>query len=88
MVVKIYLNENAKIIQQKGRHIPIHLQDQVAEELKILIKIGFLERATEITEDCFVSPAVITVKKDISMKMALNSRKQKEANERHDCRKN
>ena len=62
--VKVQLKEGAQIIQQKGRPIPIHLQDQVALELKRLIKHGYLERATEITEDCFVSPAVITVKKD------------------------
>ena len=78
-VVKINLKENANIIQQKGRPIPIHLQDQVAEELKRLIKNGYLERATEITEDCFVSPAVITVKKDKSIKIALDSRKLNEA---------
>ena len=60
---------------QKGRPIPIHLQDQVALELKRLIKHGYLERATEITEDCFVSPSVITVKKDKSIKIALDSRK-------------
>ena len=78
-VVKINLKENANIIQQKGRSIPIHLQDQVAEELKRLIKNGYLERATEITEDCFVSPAVITVKKDKSIKDALDSRKLNEA---------
>ena len=29
-IVKINLKENANIIQQKGRPIPIHLQDQVA----------------------------------------------------------
>ena len=35
-----------------------------------------MERATEITEDCFVSPAVITsVKKDMSVKIAFESRK-------------
>ena len=34
-----------------------------------------MERATEITEDCFVSLAVITVKKDKSLKTALDSRK-------------
>ena len=66
--VKIDLKEDAKIIQQKGRPVPIHLQNQVAEEIKRLIKNGYLERATEITEDCFVSPAVITVKKDKSVK--------------------
>ena len=55
-VVKINLKENANIIQQNGRPIPIHLQDQVAEEVKRLIKNGYLETATEINEDCFVSP--------------------------------
>ena len=61
--VKVQVKEGAQIIQQKGRPIPVHLQDQVALELKRLIKHGYLERATEITEDCFVIPAVITVKK-------------------------
>ena len=61
--VKVQLKEGAQIIQQKRRPSPIHLQDQVALELKRLIKHGYLERATEITEDCFVSPAVITVEK-------------------------
>ena len=78
-IVKINLKENVSNIQQKGRPIPIHLQDQVAEELKRLMKIGHLERATEINEDCFVSPAVITVKKDKSIKIALDSRKINEA---------
>ena len=50
-VLKINLKENANIIQQKGTPITIHLQDQVAEGLKRLIKNGCLERATEITED-------------------------------------
>ena len=48
--VKIHLKEGAQIIQPIGRPIPIHLQDQVALELKRLIKHGYLERATEITE--------------------------------------
>ena len=52
------------MIQEKGRPIPIHLQKQVAKELKGLIENGYLERATEITEDCFVSPLERTVEKD------------------------
>ena len=74
-IFKIILKENANIIQQKGRPIPKHLQDQVAEELKRLLKNGYLDRATEINEDCFVSPATITIKKDKSKKIALDSRK-------------
>ena len=73
--VKINLKAGAQIIQQKGRPIPIHLQDQVTQELKRLINYGYVERATEITEDCFVSPAMITVKKDKLVKIALDSRK-------------
>ena len=73
--VKINLKTGAQIIQQKGRSIPIHLQDQVAQELKRQIKQGYVEKATEITENCFVSPAEITVKKDKSIKIALDSRK-------------
>ena len=42
---------------------------------KRLIKHGYVERATESTKDCFVSPAVITVNKDKSVKIALDSRK-------------
>ena len=79
--VKINLKEDAKIIQQKARckPVPIHLQEQVANEIKRLIKNGYLERAREITENCFVSPAVITVKKDKSVKIALDSRTLNEA---------
>ena len=69
------LKTGAQIIQQKGRPIPIHLQDQVEQELKRLIKHGYVEKATEITKNCFISPAVITVKKDKSRKIALDSRK-------------
>ena len=54
--VKINLNVGAQILQQKGRPIPIHLQDQVAQELKRSIKHGYVERATEITEDGFLAP--------------------------------
>ena len=69
--VKVNSKERAQSIQQKGRPIPIHLQDQVALELKRLIKHGHLERATENTEDCFVSPAEITVKKINQQKLPL-----------------
>ena len=47
----------------------------MAQEFKRLINYGYVEKVTEITEDCFVSPAVITVKKDKSVKIALDSRK-------------
>ena len=72
------LKEGAQILQQKGRPISLHLQEQVAKELKRLIGNGYLERATEITEERpkshgFVSPAVLTVKKVKPIKRALDS---------------
>ena len=63
-VVKINQKKEANIIEQKRQPIPLHLQEQVAEELKRLIKNGYLERAIERTDECFVSLSVIPVKKD------------------------
>ena len=62
--VKIQINPGCYPIQQKARPIPYHLQDDVKNELNRLIKSGHLERLETIEEDCFVSPVVITVKKD------------------------
>ena len=45
------------------------------KELEKLIEKGHLEKADKTTENCFVSPAVITIKKDQSVKIALDSRK-------------
>ena len=73
--VKIQLKEDARLVQQKGRPIPIHLQQPVGKEINELIKQGHVEKANNIDENCFVSPAVITVKKDKSVKLALDSRK-------------
>ena len=61
--VKTQLKEDAKLIQQKGRPIPIHLQQSVGKEINKLIKQGHIEKANNIDENCFVSPAVITVKR-------------------------
>ena len=73
--VKIQLKEDAKLIQQKGRPVPINLQQSVGKEIEKLIKQGHIEKANNIDENCLVSPVVITVKKDKSIKIALDSRK-------------
>ena len=56
-------------------------------ELKRLIKHGYLEGAADITEDCFVSPIVITLKKDKSIKIALDSRKLSEVTKKRKAQK-
>ena len=73
--VDIQLKPNAKLIQQKGRPIPIHLQPAVGKEIEKLTKNSQIEKATDTDENCFVSPAVITVKKDKTIKIALDSQK-------------
>ena len=72
--VKIKLKENARIVQQKGRRIPIQLQNAVDAEIKKLLKDGHIEKINEIKDDVFIQPTVITVKKDRSVKIALDAR--------------
>ena len=62
-------------MKQKARPIPLHLQEDVGKELERLIKTGHLEKVKHVDEDCFLSPVVITVKNDKSVKIALDSRK-------------
>ena len=62
-------------MKQKARPIPLHLQEDVGRELEKLIKAEHLEKVKNVDEDCFVSPVVITVKNDKSVKIALDSRK-------------
>ena len=59
----------------KCRSIPYHLQQDVKHELDRLIKSGHFEKLETIEENCFVSPVVITVKKDKTVKIALDARK-------------
>ena len=71
--------KDVKPIQQKGRPVPIHFQKFIREELEKLIEKGHLKKADKTTENCFISPTVITIRKDKSVKIALDSRKLNEA---------
>ena len=73
--VKIQIKPGCYPIQQKARPIPYHLHDDVKNELDRIIKSGYLQRLETIEEDCFVSPVVITLKKDQTVKIALDARK-------------
>ena len=55
---EIQLKEDARLIQQKGRPKPIHLQQSVEKEITKLMKQDHIEKANNIDENCFVSPAV------------------------------
>ena len=72
--INIQLKPGHYPVKQKARPVPLHLQD-LGRELEKLIKTGHLEKINDVDEDCFVSPVVITVKNDKSVKIALDSRK-------------
>ena len=61
-------------IQEKGRRIPIHMQDKVQAELSKLLSKGHITKLDKCTSDCFIAPIVITVKKDDSIKLALDAK--------------
>ena len=73
--INIQLKPGHYPVKQNARPIPLHLQEEVGKELEKLIKTGHLEKVKHVDEDCFVSPVVITVKNDKSVKIALDSRK-------------
>ena len=54
--------------------MPITLQDKVDKEINRLINEGHIIKLQECSDKYFVSPIVITVKKDGSIKLALESR--------------
>ena len=66
--------ETSTPIQQKSRRVPITLQEKVDRESSKLLQQGHIEKLEESSDKYFVSPIVITVKKDGSVKLALESR--------------
>ena len=73
--IKIQLKPGHFPVKQNPRPVPLHLQEDVGRELEKLIKSGHLEKIKDVDEDCFVSPVLITVKSEKSVKIALDSRK-------------
>ena len=65
------MKNESKPTQQKRQPVPIHFQKTVKQKLEKLIKKGHLEKADKTTENCFASPAVITIKTDKSVKIVL-----------------
>ena len=60
--------------QEKGRRIPIHIQDKVEKEIEKLLTEGHIIKLDKRTSDCFIAPIVITVKKDDSIKLAMEAK--------------
>ena len=69
-----FLDRNYRVTDQKARKVPIHLQPKVEIELEKLLNEGHIEKLTNCSDQFFISPIVITVKKDQSTKIALDSK--------------
>ena len=69
--IKIAFKENAKIIQQKWRRVPLQLQEAVEQEIDELLADGHIQRVERFNDKVFIQPVVITVKRDKSVKMSF-----------------
>ena len=65
--------------QDKGRRVPLHLIEKIENELKKLIDEKQIIKLEKCSDELFISPVVITVKKDKSVKIALDSKKLNDA---------
>ena len=68
-----------KPTQQKGRRVPLHFIDKVENELKKLIDDKQIIKLEKRSDEYFLSPVVITVKNDNTIKIALDSKELNDA---------
>ena len=66
-IVNTYFNEPIKPIQVKGKRIPIHLLPKVKLCIDQLLRYGHVEKLSSCSEDCFISPIVITAKRNLKL---------------------
>ena len=62
-------------IQKKGRRITVHLQERVKKELNKLFDQKHIINLDKSSDRQFISPIVISLKKDQTVKLALDSKK-------------
>ena len=73
-VAKSNFHKNFQPRHQKGRRIPINLQDKVNTELRKLLAEKHIIKLSSCPDNFFISPIVVTVKKDQTIKLALDSK--------------
>ena len=74
-IAQSIFKENYIPSQHKGRRVPLHLLEKVENKLNKLMDDGQIIKLEQCPDDLFISPVVITVKKDKSVKIALSIRK-------------
>ena len=73
-IVKSKFHRNFQPKHQKGRRVPINLQERVNNEIKKLLEEGHIEKLNNCSDQYFISPIVITVKREQTIKLALDSK--------------
>ena len=74
LMVRSKFHRNYTPSHHSGRRVPVNLLDKVSDELKKLSEQGHIEKLQECSDKNFICPIVITVKKDKSVKLALDSK--------------
>ena len=67
-----------KLVEPKGRRVPVHIQNKVGVEIQKLIQEGHIVKLNKCTSEHFISPIVITTKKDGSVKLAMDAKPMKD----------
>ena len=62
--IKCEFKKDATFTQQKGRRIPLQLQEAVEAEIDKLLKGGHIHRVETVSDEVFIQPVVVKVKKD------------------------
>ena len=65
--------KDSKSIQQKGRRVTIFLQERVETVIYKLLNQEPIKSPNKCSDKQFNSPIVITIKKDQTVKLALDS---------------
>ena len=73
-VAKSKFHKNFQPRHQKDRRISINLQDKVNTEIRKLLAEKHIIKLSSCPDNYFISPIVVTVKKDQTIKLALDSK--------------
>ena len=73
-LIKLEFIDDVKFTQQKGRRVPIKLQEVVQNEIARPMKEKYNKKMSTVNDNVSIQPTVITVKKDKSVKISLDAR--------------
>ena len=73
-VAKSKFHKDFQLRHQKGRRIPINLQEKVNTELRKLLAEKHIIKLSSCPDNYFISPIVVMVKNDQTIKRALDSK--------------